>query len=483
MNLVGFWAIIIWSIFLIFLVFFDIRKKRENISFEGFVLGKHQFNKWQIALSLIASYIGGGTLIAFAGQVTKIGFAFIFIPVGVFLAFIIFGFVSKFYRRVDLSKEEFAQTAVQRIVQTYGDDLFWPVFLIMAITLISFIAIQLYGGALLLSEVLNINKVLAAAIITGITGVYSRIGGSRGDVITDIFQGLIILIVIFVSIFILFNGNPITELSNNLALNQHELLNPLNQGWGFIIAMIILPFFAIHTDPSLHLRLYIARNDAEAKGASIIASIIYLFFGFSLIIVTLGIFSLGLGDGDNILIDFALNKSHPIIGVGFTIAIYSAVISTMDSQSIKLSSIFVNDLYSKFDNNINEDNIHQGKMVRVILPWIFVLGFAFSLILFAFETAFLFLSSIWVIGIASFGLLFVGLWWSRLRDIMISNKRLLKYDVTISTILVFLLIGYFLLKGDSNPSTKLLIAGTIIVITKLSFYLIKMLIVTFKKNN
>ena len=133
--------------------------------------------------------------------------------------------------------------------------------------------------------------------------------------------------------------------------------------------------------------------------------------------------------------------------IHISIAIYSAVISTMDSQSIKLSSIFVNDLYSKFDNNINEDNIHQGKMVRVILPWIFVLGFAFSLILFAFETAFLFLSSIWVIGIASFGLLFVGLWWSRLRDIMISNKRLLKYDVTISTILVFLLIGYFLLKG------------------------------------
>ncbi len=470
---IGLYAIVVWSLFLIVMVFVDYKKDKKTESFKDFVLAKNIFNNWQIALSLIASYIGGGTLIAFAGQVAKIGFAFFFIPIGVCIAFLVFGLVSKHYRKANISINETAKTAIQRLLQSYGEDLFWPIFIIMCLSLLSFISIQLYGGALLLHEILNINEVIAAAIIACVTGVYSKIGGTRGDVITDIFQGIVILLVIFTSLFLLYNGNPIVELTNNLnALNKNELLNPINQGWGFAIAMVILPFFAIHTDPSLHLRLYAAKSDKAAKSASIIASFIYFVFGASLILVILGIFSLGLGDGDNILIDYAINKSNKIIGIGFTIAIYSAVISTLDSQSIKLSSIIVNDLFGKVDNKINGNSDHQGKMVKLILPWIFVLGFSFSLILFAFQSAFLFLSSVWVFGIASFGLLFMGLWWPQLRLALCYNEILLKWEIIGSSLAILVAIVYLLLAKDPNPSSKLLVLGTLIVVIKLFYYIL-----------
>lgn len=472
MNTIGLFAIIIWTaIFLTFL--FIYLKSKDNKTLKGYVLASRELNRWQIALSLIASYIGGGTLIAFSGQVSKLGYAFIFLPIGVFIAFITYGIVSKYYRKRKEETEPSSITVVDRLVDTYGKEMFWPLIIILLITLLSFIAIQIYGGALLLSEILSIHKILAAILLTFITALYSRIGGSRGDVYTDIFQGIIIFFVIVGSLFFVYNicdASPHATLVQSFGTDNPELLDFFSQGWLFIVAMILLPIFAIHTDPSLHLRLYMAKSDKEARWGGIIAGFVYFIFSLALIYLVLGIVANGIGTGDKVLIDYALNHSNIFILVGFTIAIYSAVISTMDSQAIKTSSILVHNLFGRYNPKLQSNEDSQAKLIKAILPWVFLLGFSFAVGLFFVESAFLFLSSIWVIIIASFGLIFVGLWWPWLSDRINQSKRsrkIVKADMIISALIVIFAIVYFLIQSDKDPSSNILMLGAVLIILKL----------------
>ena len=333
---------------------------------------------------------------------------------------------------------------------------------------------------MLLSQILSINKFLAAGIIALLTIFYTSLGGSRADVISDVFQGIAILTVIIVAAFLLYSSNSFEVIKDNLNNNPNDLLNVNNQGILFILAMVILPFFAIHTDPSLQLRLYMAQDDKEATKGSYLAAGIYLIFGVSLIALVLGINALGLGKGDNILIEYALNNKFQFITIGFIIAIYSAVVSTMDSQAIKISSIITHDLYIRLSVKVYDDK-DKGKQTKLLLGWIIMLGFAFSLILFHVESAFFFLSSVWVIGISSFGLLFMGFRIPALRNTM-KRANVLNFDLIASSLIVIIVIIYLVATSKNNPSNILYGLGTALVFLKLIIYFVLMFIYHIKKR-
>lgn len=464
----------LWTLFLFALVFWGTRKK-DRRSISGYALASRNLSTFQVAASLIASYIGGGTLIAFSGQITEFGYAFIFAPLGVVFAFVLMSVMVKFYRRKDGGGV--STTTIERLTSTYGNRIFWPSVIVVLLSLISFISIQLYGGALLISKVFDIPEVVSALALAIITAIYSRYGGSYGDVLTDIFQGILIFAVVIGGLFFVFDAFPITELARNVP--DKELLNPFNQGIGLVIAMIVLPLFAIHTDPSIQFRLYMAKSDVAAKRATLLSAFLYAFFCVCLIFFVMGIYANTGLKGDSILIDFMNLQGSILMKIGLSLAIYSAVISTMDSQAIKASTIIVNDIFTRYNTKEMTDD-EKGRNIKNMVFFMFIFAFLMVLFLLMAESAFLFLSALWVIGISSFGLMFIGLAWKRLGDIMKSHAYILKWDIIISSLLVVVAIFYLLLTKNDNPSTIILVLGTVIVFVKLFFYYIINLLANVK---
>ena len=197
MDLTVLISLLIWiSLLVIIVVIFAKPFSKNALNYKEYSLAGKKVNKYLISASLLGSYIGGGTIIAFAGRVTSTGLAFIFAPLGVSVAFILLGIFSKSFRHN-------AKSPVDRLVNEYGQNIKFTLFIIFSIILLCFITVQLYAGSLLISEVLNTTPFYASIIIIVVVLVYSWLGGSKGDIITDFAQVTIIfLVIIFLNFFI-----------------------------------------------------------------------------------------------------------------------------------------------------------------------------------------------------------------------------------------------------------------------------------------
>lgn len=459
-------SLIVWIAILFLLVIWKSRPfSKSSQEFINYGLANRSFGKFPMSASLLGSYIGGGTIIAFAGRVSTSGLAFIFAPIGIAIAFVVLGFFAKTYRKN--AENQVANTPVDRFISAYGENIRTPLIIIYIFILVSFVTVQLYAGSLLISQVFKISPLYASMVIVAVVLPYTWIGGSKGDVITDIAQVIMIYLAIIAGFCLLiFDGESIKSFEF-LKQNSPQMLQPLSQGWGWIIAMLVLPLFTIHTDGSIQQRLLLAKDDDSAKKGAFISAFAYLVFGIFLTLIVLSVVTLPhIRTGDFVLIDYALNNTNIIIKLGLSLAILSAVLSTMDSQALLIGLIISNDIYSKIyrkkDSNDAEFELKKGRVAKLFVPISIVIAFGITLLLFSLNNLFLFLSGIWVIGISCFGAPLLALKFPYLKK-CIEKSNLIVPQFIWSIFLTLAIIIWQFLKGK-DPANMVVPFGVLLVI-------------------
>lgn len=228
---------------------------------------------------------------------------------------------------------------------------------VMIVWTVPYLALQPLAGGLVLGGLFGIAPAWGAAIVTIVIVLYTLRGGFRAVVWTDAFQGLLLvgLLLVALGIVVVHHGGFSSALSQVMAQTPELFSRPGPTGRylpGVWFSMIILWFFCDPMFPQLFQRFYAARSE-KALGRTMLFYPLVCTVVFALPIL-LGLFGRLSFPGlegrasDNIIPLLMTTLAGDLMGTLILTAGLAALMSTMDSQLLTLSSIFTRDVLPRF---------------------------------------------------------------------------------------------------------------------------------------
>lgn len=194
-------------------------------------------------------------------------------------------------------------------------------------------AAQVRAFGLVLETTSGIDATLATSIAAGVVIIYTAMGGLLADAITDLLQGVVLVIGILIAgaavVFSL--GGPVGV----FGAIETERLTFVPAGAGFlrVLEMWAIPICGSVVAQELVARVLGSRSPAVARRSALMATGLYLTVGvIPLIIGLVGPKVVpGLVDSDHVLTAVIHRYLGPMASVVFAGAIVSAILSTVDS--------------------------------------------------------------------------------------------------------------------------------------------------------
>ena len=266
---------------------------------------------------------------------------------------------------------------------------------VMSLTLllgcIAYLSAQIKAGSELFGHLLGWNPLFAGFAIFGVLTVYMSISGEVGGLLTQAFQGLVMVIagiIITISFFKITGGFgevlKVTASAGTVTANgvTKELTPGILDAWGILpkvtsMVYMIIPILGTVAQPQVISRMYALKDPKDMPKLGLYAAISHTVIGF----LTLAIFSgalylVGTGkigpleSGDSAIYAFA-----DYAGLITQLFVYAAVLAAaMSSASLFLSvsaNIVVRDIPSALGINLTEEK--QLKLAKVAM---FVIGIA-----------------------------------------------------------------------------------------------------------
>lgn len=258
---------------------------------------------------------------------------------------------------------------------------------------------------------------LGSLIVTAIVGYYVWSGGMRGTSFTNVVQVVIFLTFLITTLFWIGiqAGGASAILEKVKAINP-ELLHRGNEkvySWQSMFSQFLLMSISIFSFPHIYVRFLSARSSAQLRKTATVYPLGIMLTWVPACII--GFWGVALAPGlkgtasDNVL--FILTGQFlPVWMFAFAvIALLAIVMSTMDAQTLTISSLFSNDILKTRLKKSDSESVKWGKLFVVI-----VLGFSYLLSLLQPATVF-------QLAIASFTgaasivpVLLGGMYWKRL---------------------------------------------------------------------
>ena len=375
-------GIIFMALYLSSLIFIGLlgRLKRKEDSLSDFYLAGRGIGFFVLFFTLYATQYSGNTIIGYAGRAYREGYTilvtvtFMMSVIGAYLLF-----APKLYR---LSRKLSFITVGDYIQHRYASRL---------LTVIAVMLLIFALGNYILTNLKAIGHIVEASTggkipfaygvlaLSLIMVIYETLGGLRSVAWTDVIQGVILLIgcaLIFIAIEYQYGG--ITKTAEYFITERPEAWAPpsLEQKRLWVSTLLIV-FFAIPIYPQAIQRIYSAKDEKILKRS-------FQFMVFMPIVTTFFIVVIGIvgstqipgldRDGSEqitliLLSDIA--KSVPgieLVIIVFITAAVAAIMSTIDSALLAISSLFTQDLYRLVKPKSSERHLtSMGKLFSWII--------------------------------------------------------------------------------------------------------------------
>ena len=325
------------SLFMILQFGIGIWVSRRIRTESDYILAGRKLGYVLTTFSIFATWFGAETIVGSAGRAYRDGVSFGSAePFGYGLCLILMGliFAAPLWRRqlttlADLFRVRYSPAA-ERLA---------AIILIPSSVLWAAAQIRAFGHVLSISGN-GLNVEVALAIAAGFTILYTAFGGMLADAITDVIQGIFLVVGL---VILLFAVLPHVGSSPNQVMIDPTRLHVLPQDAG---ALALIERWAIPVAGSLIAtelvgRILAARSPEVARQSSFMAGGMYLVFGsIPLFIGVLGPqIAPNLADGEQLLPYVARNLLSPALYVVFAGALISAILSTVDSTLLVASSL------------------------------------------------------------------------------------------------------------------------------------------------
>lgn len=394
--------------FIAFLLFFTgvgiYSASRKKNTTTDYLLANRDVNPWLTGLSAFATAHSGGMFISTIGWTYQVGISSVWLLVGWFLGdYLAWFFIHKplrviseetssetigaFLAAEDNSTEDLKQVRVttQKAISKFDSQIASPqlqalqkgeaiqpaknrsIAIVSAIITIVFLgayaAAQLLAGSKALYVIFGWNYnwgiILGAVVIV----TYCFSGGIRASIWTDALQSVLMMVAMIILLVIaLVACGGLGELWQSLSQIDPSLVDPIPQGlqYGFGLFMLswLVAGIGVVGQPHIMIRAMVLDNAENIGISRNIYAISYLIFSTAAVIVGLSARVLlpGLMDGGDP--ELALPKMAiallPALLVGVILAgIFSAVVSTADSQILSCSAALTQDLFPKMARSYN----------------------------------------------------------------------------------------------------------------------------------
>ncbi|MDD4904406.1 MAG: sodium:solute symporter family protein, partial [Candidatus Bipolaricaulis sp.] len=331
-------------------------RARRRRSPDDYFLASRTLPGWVLFLTMAATNFSAFTVFGFSGAGWRIGYAFY--PIMAFgTGFMALAFVLIGHPVWRLGKAHGLVTPPELVYErTKSPGLRLVFFLVMAAFTLPYLAIQPMAAGYALQSLFGIPYYAGAAVVTGVILLYVLVGGFRGEVWTDVFQGAMMIVLMAVGLAAVaapFGG--IAAANRTAAAELPALFSRPGLDGSFTpgiwFGYMILWFLCDPMFPQLFQRFYAAKSPRGLSTSMALYPLVTgLLFLFPVAVGVIGRLSypeLPAGAASDGILPLLLHKhASPLVETLVLSAGLAALITTLDSQLLTLSSMFTRDIYA-----------------------------------------------------------------------------------------------------------------------------------------
>ena len=414
-------AIVLLVLFLVLMVGIGFWGMRKTSTLNDFFLGGRTIGPWMSAFAYGTTYFSAVIFIGFAG---KLGWGFglnvLWIALGnaVFGSLLAWLVLGRRTRRMtqnldvmtmpEFLHERFAGKYIKMITAA-----------IIFIFLIPYSASVFKGLAYLFEANFNISYDFALLIMIFITGVYLVLGGYFAITLTDLIQGIIMLVGATFMVFILVNnGGGIINVLNTITANYAQHV-PIGKQPSTVLlaALVFMTSFGTWGLPQMVQKFYAVKNESVINKAALVTFVFAIVITFSAyftgamahIFYTAPIMVNGKPAFDRIIPALLTSQLPPVLMAVILLLVLSASMSTLSSLVLVSASAIAIDLYKgHIRPNISKE--HSLFMMRFLSGVFIVVSYLIARYDFAIIITLMSLS--WGVVAGSFMAPYIyGLYW------------------------------------------------------------------------
>lgn len=346
MSSIYFWAIVAY---MVFLVGVGALRSRGVESQEDFSVAGRQLGTFVLFGTMLATWIGTGSIFGNAGKTYEVGISAWMLPLGGLAGIVALSFLAARARR-------FPAITVQDILETRYNA--WArVFGVVTLTLtaVTIVSYQYRAAAAVLNLALpGLDFTTAVVIVAVFIIIYTALAGMFSVAYTDLVMGVTMIVGILVTLpYLWFRAGGYDGIAAALPAAHMEFFGPIS--WVQAIGYFLPPALLILGDANMYQRFFSARNEGMARRATV-----WLFIGVAymelMIIATAWVASAlewqgGKLDTPGRVIAYVARDYLPVwLGAVVLTTIMAIVISTAISYLLVPATALVRDLYQRFIN-------------------------------------------------------------------------------------------------------------------------------------
>ncbi|MFC2084490.1 sodium/proline symporter [Bacteroidota bacterium] len=353
-----------------------------------FFLGGRKMNKFVVALSAVASGRSSWLLIGLTGMAYIRGFSAIWAAVG----YIITEFLMFLYAAPKLRKhtEDHNDLTIPDYFESRFGDKKHLLRIISASIIIVFmtayISAQFVGGGKAFSTSFNISQFSGILITSVIVLLYTIIGGFLAVSLTDVIQGILMLVsLVILPIFAIIDFGGVEKIIDTINIVDNSMIDPFAISIGSFLGFIGIGLGS-PGNPHILVRYMSIKNPNQLKFSAYVGTFWNIIMAISAVIIgVIGrayfhtIDLLPNADSENLFPHLAQTHLDPVIFGIIIASILAAIMSTADSMLLVSASAIIRDIYQK---TINPSKVFTERELvfysRLIILFVVLLAFLFG---------------------------------------------------------------------------------------------------------
>ena len=316
---------------------------------DDFIVAGRSMNRWQIGFSIVATWVSGTTLLAFPAMGYKNGLAIYFFGSGASLAS---GLWVGFYVVPEMRKRGL-MTVPELFEQWFGRKHRVVAMLAVWSRELANIGSSLVAIGISISFMTLLSYQEAVVLGAAITVMYLLLGGQRAVIVTDCLQNIIVVsLTITIFVIVLQRIGGWTSFTAELADHHKSVTSgyPLSN----LLAWLVMGIFQALPYQALIQRGLSARNVEEARAGFLIGGVLGAAWYACLPVLGMlawAAYGSNEEDVDRIFLVMASREFPPLVYALLVVMYLGAVMSTLDSVLMSVSSNFVVDIYQRSINS------------------------------------------------------------------------------------------------------------------------------------